>query len=78
MPLLAETFDLRLEYEFPISRFGLALIGEAFNVTDDPVYNNFNNVIFTAPNVNPNFGKPTNREAYQDPREYRISFGVRF
>lgn len=25
-----------------------------------------------------NFGKPTNREAYQDPREYRISFGVRF
>jgi outer membrane receptor for ferrienterochelin and colicin len=26
----------------------------------------------------PNFGKPTNREAYQDPREYRVSFGVRF
>jgi outer membrane receptor protein involved in Fe transport len=25
-----------------------------------------------------NFGQPTNREAYQDPREYRISFGVRF
>lgn len=24
------------------------------------------------------FGQPTNREAYQDPREYRISFGVRF
>jgi hypothetical protein len=26
----------------------------------------------------PNFGKATNREAYQDPREYRVSFGVRF
>lgn len=25
-----------------------------------------------------NFGQATNREAYQDPREYRISFGVRF
>jgi hypothetical protein len=25
-----------------------------------------------------NFGTPTNREAYQDPREYRVSFGVRF
>ncbi|PYQ31009.1 MAG: hypothetical protein DMF56_03635 [Acidobacteria bacterium] len=25
-----------------------------------------------------NFGQPTNREAYQDPREYRISFGLRF
>jgi outer membrane receptor protein involved in Fe transport len=25
-----------------------------------------------------NFGKATNREAYQDPREYRISVGVRF
>jgi hypothetical protein len=24
------------------------------------------------------FGQPTNREAYQDPREYRISVGVRF
>ena len=26
----------------------------------------------------PTFGQPTNREAYQDPREYRVSFGVRF
>jgi hypothetical protein len=26
----------------------------------------------------PNFGKPTNRQAYQDPREYRVSVGVRF
>ena len=25
-----------------------------------------------------NFGKATNREAYQDPREYRLSVGVRF
>jgi hypothetical protein len=25
-----------------------------------------------------NFGKPTNRQAYQDPREYRVSFGIRF
>jgi hypothetical protein len=25
-----------------------------------------------------NFGKATNREAYQDPREYRVSVGVRF
>ncbi|HEX6641365.1 MAG TPA: hypothetical protein VF215_09645, partial [Thermoanaerobaculia bacterium] len=24
------------------------------------------------------FGDPTNREAYQDPREYRLSVGVRF
>jgi Carboxypeptidase regulatory-like domain/TonB dependent receptor/TonB-dependent Receptor Plug Domain len=24
------------------------------------------------------FGQPTNREAYQDPREYRISLGIRF
>jgi hypothetical protein len=24
------------------------------------------------------FGTPTNRDAYQDPREYRISFGLRF
>jgi hypothetical protein len=24
------------------------------------------------------FGQPTNREAYQDPREYRVSIGVRF
>jgi hypothetical protein len=24
------------------------------------------------------FGQPTNREAYQDPREYRISMGIRF
>ncbi|HEX8411047.1 MAG TPA: TonB-dependent receptor [Thermoanaerobaculia bacterium] len=24
------------------------------------------------------FGQPTNREAYQDPREYRVSVGVRF
>jgi hypothetical protein len=24
------------------------------------------------------FGQPTNREAYQDPREYRLSIGVRF
>jgi hypothetical protein len=29
-------------------------------------------------NFGPNFGKPTNREAYQDPREYRVSVGVRF
>lgn len=26
----------------------------------------------------PTFGTPTNRDAYQDPREYRISFGLRF
>ena len=26
----------------------------------------------------PTFGQPTNREAYQDPLEYRISVGVRF
>ncbi len=26
----------------------------------------------------PNFGKATNREAYQDPREYRVSVGLRF
>ncbi|HEX6095846.1 MAG TPA: TonB-dependent receptor [Thermoanaerobaculia bacterium] len=26
----------------------------------------------------PTFGQPTNREAYQDPREYRVSVGVRF
>lgn len=26
----------------------------------------------------PNFGKATNREAYQDPREYRVSVGIRF
>src|SRR4029079_8832314 len=32
-------------------------------------------VHFTKPAT---FGKPTNREAYQDPREYRISVGVRF
>lgn len=28
--------------------------------------------------LDPNFGKPTNKEAYQDPREYRVSFGLRF
>ena len=26
----------------------------------------------------PTFGQPTNRDAYQDPREYRVSVGVRF
>lgn len=26
----------------------------------------------------PTFGQPTNREAYQDPREYRVSLGLRF
>ncbi|MEO6487627.1 MAG: TonB-dependent receptor, partial [Thermoanaerobaculia bacterium] len=26
----------------------------------------------------PTFGQPTNRDAYQDPREYRLSVGVRF
>ena len=26
----------------------------------------------------PTFGQPTNREAYQDPREYRVSVGIRF
>jgi hypothetical protein len=26
----------------------------------------------------PNFGKATNRDAYQDPREYRVSVGLRF
>lgn len=28
--------------------------------------------------LDPNFGKPTNRQAYQDPREYRGSVGIRF
>jgi hypothetical protein len=28
--------------------------------------------------LSPTFGQPTNREAYQDPREYRLSIGVRF
>ena len=28
--------------------------------------------------LSPTFGQPTNREAYQDPREYRVSVGVRF
>lgn len=28
--------------------------------------------------LSPDFGKPTNRQAYQDPREYRVSLGLRF
>ena len=28
--------------------------------------------------LSPDFGKPTQREAYQDPREYRVSVGLRF
>ncbi|HET7434765.1 MAG TPA: TonB-dependent receptor, partial [Thermoanaerobaculia bacterium] len=28
--------------------------------------------------LSPDFGKPTNRQAYQDPREYRVSLGIRF
>lgn len=68
------TFDLRLEYELPISRFGLGFIAEAFNVTDDPVYNNFNNTIFTLPNVNPNYGKPTSIVANT---QRRFQYGVR-
>lgn len=35
-------------------------------------------VLGTHYQFDPNFGKPTNRQAYQDPREYRASFGVRF
>ncbi|MEO8378261.1 MAG: TonB-dependent receptor [Acidobacteriota bacterium] len=28
--------------------------------------------------LSPTFGQPTNRQAYQDPREYRVSLGLRF
>ena len=68
------TFDLRLEYEIPLGGIGLGLIGEAFNVTDDPVYNDFNRVIFTLPNVNPNFGMPTSIVAGT---QRRFQYGVR-
>jgi hypothetical protein len=71
------TFDLRLEYEFPISSVGIALIGEAFNITDDPVYNDFNREIFTLPNVNPNFGKPTSIVAGTQ-RRFQYGLRVRF
>ena len=68
------TFDLRLEYELPIAGIGLGLIAEAFNVTNDAVYNHFNNTIFTLPNVNPNFGQPTSIVANT---QRRFQYGVR-
>jgi hypothetical protein len=68
------TFDLRLEYELPIRNFGIGLIAEAFNVTNDAVYNSFNGDIFTRPDVNPNFGKPT---AIVAGSQRRFQYGVR-
>jgi hypothetical protein len=47
---------------------------KVFNpLTTAPVEGNGQNFV-----KGPAFGQPTNREAYQDPREYRISVGVRF
>jgi outer membrane receptor protein involved in Fe transport len=68
------TVDLRLEYQIPISRFGVSLVGEAFNVTDDPVYNDFNREVFTLPAVNPNYGNPTSIVAGT---QRRFQYGVR-
>jgi hypothetical protein len=68
------TFDLRLDYEIPIRGIGVGLVAEAFNVTDDPVYNNFNGEIFTLPAVNPNFGEPTTIVAGT---QRRFQYGVR-
>jgi hypothetical protein len=46
----------------------------AFNpFTTTPVEGNGKNYVKSA-----TFGQATNREAYQDPREYRVSVGVRF
>lgn len=68
------TFDLRLDYELPIRGMGVGFILEAFNVTDDPVYNSFNGEIFTPPAVNPNFGQPT---AIVGGTQRRYQYGVR-
>ena len=68
------TFDLRLDYEIPIGPVGVGLVAEAFNVTNDEVYNDFNREIFTLPNVNPNFGKPNSIVAGS---QRRFQYGVR-
>ncbi|MEO6488288.1 MAG: hypothetical protein ABIO78_10165, partial [Thermoanaerobaculia bacterium] len=68
------TFDLRLDYEIPIGPVGVGLVAEAFNVTNDEVYNDFNREIFTLPAVNPNFGKPNSIVAGS---QRRFQYGVR-
>ncbi|MFN2441926.1 MAG: TonB-dependent receptor domain-containing protein [Thermoanaerobaculia bacterium] len=66
--------DLRLEYNFDLGPVALGLIGEAFNVTNDEVYNSFNNEIFTLPAVNPDFGKP---RSIVPGSQRRFQYGVR-
>ncbi|HVR43730.1 MAG TPA: TonB-dependent receptor [Thermoanaerobaculia bacterium] len=68
------TLDLRLEYAFDLGPMELSLLGEAFNITNDEVYNNFNNRIFTLPNVNPDFGRPT---SIVQGSQRRFQYGVR-
>lgn len=51
------TIDLRGEKEFNVSRYGIGVILEAFNITNEERYASFED--FSGPEGNPNLGKPT-------------------
>lgn len=68
------TLDLRLEYNFDLGPVAIGLLGEAFNVTNDEVFNNYNNRIPTPPAVNPDFGEATSIVAGS---QRRFQYGVR-
>jgi outer membrane receptor protein involved in Fe transport len=68
------TIDLRLEYRFDVGPIGISLLGEAFNVTNDEVESQWENVIPTLPTVNPKFGEATQVVAGS---QRRLQYGVR-
>lgn len=72
------SIDLRLEKAFPIGdRFRIALIGEVFNVFDDEFFRNYDGLIPTLPETNPNFGEP--REIVPNSqRRYQIGARIEF
>lgn len=67
------TVDLRAEKRFGISRFGLGVIAEAFNVFNEKRYGGFQD--FNPPEGNPNLGQPTSIVAGSQ-RRYQL--GLRF
>jgi len=68
------TFDVRLDYEIPLGPVGVGLVAEAFNVTNDEVFNGYDGFIPTRPNVNARFGLPNSIVAGS---QRRFQYGVR-
>ncbi|MCA1580862.1 MAG: TonB-dependent receptor [Acidobacteria bacterium] len=54
-----QSWDLRLQKDFPVGRARIGLVAEGFNLTNHNNFGCYEGFISKLPEVNPNFGKPS-------------------